>query len=152
MKKKLNICFLIIWMIVIFLLSNQNSTKSQSLSDGLIVKSVDVVATVTHKEITETRRLQIINNSSDIVRTSAHFIEYLILGVLVINVLKDYHKLNYKIVLMGIVMCIMYSMTDEIHQLFISGRSLQIKDILVDTLGSSIGALIFFKIRQKTNK
>ena len=148
MKKKLNICLLIVWMLVIFFLSNQDSTKSQHLSDNLIIKSVDVVATITNKEITNEKKDQIVIKASDTVRTVAHFMEYLVLGILVINVLKDYYKLNTKIVLISIAGCILYAIGDEIHQLFVSGRALQIIDVGIDTLGSTIGVLGYFKLKK----
>ena len=149
--KKFNICLLVIWMIVIFLLSGQDSNKSQGLSDGLILKSVDVVSSITKMEITPERKEEIVDNTSSIVRTMAHFTEYLILGILVVNVLKDYYKLNIKIIIMGILFCIVYAISDELHQLFISGRSFQFRDLLVDSVGSILGSLGLYKLK-KTNK
>ena len=150
MKKKFNICLLVFWLVVIFLLSNQDSGKSQHLSDNLIGKGVDIVASITKQEITPTKKVTIVENMSDKVRSLAHFTEYLILGILVINVLKDYYKLDYKIWLYGLLFCILYAIGDELHQLFISGRSFQYGDIMVDTLGSILGSFGFFKL--KTNK
>ena len=147
--KKFNICLLVFWLVVIFLLSNQDSGKSQNLSDTMIGKGVDIVASITKEEITPARKITIIENMSDKIRTLAHFTEYLILGILVINVLKDYYKLDYKIWLYGLLFCIFYAIGDEIHQLFISGRAFQYGDIIVDTLGSILGSLAFFKL--KTN-
>ena len=150
MKKKFNICLLVFWLVVIFLLSNQDSGKSQHLSDNLIGKGVDIVASITKQEITPTKKVTIVENMSDKVRSLAHFTEYLILGILVINVLKDYYKLDYKIWLYGLLFCILYAIGDELHQLFISGRSFQYGDIIVDTLRSVLGSFGFFKL--KTNK
>ena len=129
MKKKFNICLLVFWLVVIFLLSNQDSGKSQHLSDNLIGKGVDIVASITKQEITPTKKVTIVENMSDKVRSLAHFTEYLILGILVINVLKDYYKLDYKIWLYGLLFCILYAIGDELHQLFISGSSFQYVDI-----------------------
>ena len=45
-----------------------------------------------------------------------------------------------------------YAATDEFHQLFVAGRSGQIKDVLIDTIGACIGLLVLyfmFKIWQK---
>lgn len=150
MKKEFNICLLVFWLVVIFLLSNQDSGKSQHLSDNLIGKGVDIVASITKQEITPTKKVTIVENMSDKVRSLAHFTEYLILGILVINVLKDYYKLDYKIWLYGLLFCILYAIGDELHQLFISGRAFQYGDIIIDTLGSILGSFTFFKL--KTNK
>ena len=36
-----------------------------------------------------------------------------------------------------------YAFTDEVHQLFISGRTGELKDIIIDTAGATIGLLIY---------
>ena len=47
----------------------------------------------------------------------------------------------------GILTGVAYAMTDEIHQLFVPGRSCQVTDVLIDSagvlFGSVIGVLIF---------
>ena len=42
-----------------------------------------------------------------------------------------------------------YSITDEIHQIFVSGRSGEIRDIIVDTCGSTVGILLNIIINRK---
>ena len=43
----------------------------------------------------------------------------------------------------GLLVSILYAISDEIHQLFIPGRSCQITDICIDTLGILIGFTIY---------
>lgn len=56
------------------------------------------------------------------------------------NVLKQYniHNIYYAIGL-----CILYSCTDEFHQLFINGRSGSFRDVLIDTIGILIGTYLY---------
>ena len=42
----------------------------------------------------------------------------------------------------------LYTCTDKMHQLFISGRSGEFKDVLVDTLGAVIGLGLVFIINK----
>lgn len=42
-KKYLLAIPLVIWMVIIFLFSNQNATKSESLSDRLVSTTIDIV-------------------------------------------------------------------------------------------------------------
>ena len=48
--------------------------------------------------------------------------------------------------------CFIYACTDEFHQLFVMGRSCEIRDVLIDTLGSFVGILIYYKIKLYINK
>ena len=43
---------------------------------------------------------------------------------------------------------ILYACTDEIHQLFIQGRAGQLKDVLIDTIGSLTGIYIYKVVKK----
>ncbi len=43
--------------------------------------------------------------------------------------------------------CIFYAATDEFHQLFVSGRSGQLRDVCIDAAGAVIGICIYFLCR-----
>lgn len=131
MKKILKLLLVIIWLVIIFLFSNQSGSDSSNLTKGFLE-----------------RFLWFINNDTVffIIRKLAHFFEYFILGILIYNYLAEY-KIN-KIVLISILLCIVFAAFDEFHQLFIAGRSSKIWDVLVDTSGSISGILlinIYFK-------
>ena len=145
MKKFINITLLIIWMIIIFIMSNDNGAASSYKSDEVTSFIIDKINLLTGNDIYSG-----INNIIFIVRKCAHFIEYFILGFLVINVIKDYNKISFSCCLFVILICILYSISDEIHQLFISGRSGRIIDVLIDTIGSVCGTifyLVIYKVR-----
>lgn len=103
MKKKINIILVIIWMIVIFMMSSFDANTSSNQSNFI----VDIIV-----NIFNIRNIDIL---SFIVRKLAHFTEYLILGILVYNLIHSYNKK----VIVGIVICILYAVSDEIHQLFV---------------------------------
>jgi len=71
-----------------------------------------------------------------------HIGVYLILGMLVGISLKSK---NYY--LFGLVICVLYGLSDEIHQLFVVGRVFSFYDVFFDGLGSLIG-LIFVKFKK----
>ena len=77
-----------------------------------------------------------------LVRKNAHFFVYLVLGLLVVNGLRSSGMKGYKKIGLAMVICVVYAMSDEFHQLFIPGRAGQIKDILIDSSGSLVGILI----------
>ena len=133
--KKLSVILVIIWMIVIFMFSSYNGNISSIQSDGIVA----MLARLIHY----TGDIDILRV---IVRKMAHFTEYLILGILVINACK-YNSIKDMIKL-SILICILYACTDEIHQLFIQGRGGRIFDVLIDTLGSLTGIFTYKVLRK----
>ena len=67
-----------------------------------------------------------------------------------INCLKDY-KIK-KIFIVSILLCILYSCTDEIHQLFVSGRSGSIIDVMIDCIGIILGTFVYKLFKKKIKK
>jgi VanZ family protein len=126
MKKILSLILLIIWIIIIFLLSNQSGSVSTNESD-IIVNSINNILNINE-------HLLVI-----IVRKLAHIIEYFILYLLTYNCFKEY-GIKYKYA--SIIFCIFCGLIDEVHQLFINGRSGQIIDVFVDLIGIIIGYII----------
>lgn len=76
-----------------------------------------------------------------IVRKTAHFTEYAILGILFYFFYRQTlpQKNGLQLFVLAILSSFLYACTDEIHQLFVPGRSGQFTDVLVDTLGASFG-------------
>ena len=137
---------IILWMIIIFLLSNQKAQDSKQLSNSFITKTIINIYEMKHGKITEEKKVEIKENYSFIVRKAAHFTIYLVLGLLVSLVLIG-KNLNIKqIIIYGVLICMAYAITDEIHQIFVNGRSGEIKDVLIDTCGSTVGILLIEKI------
>ena len=82
-----------------------------------------------------------------IVRKTAHFSIYAMLGIWTINFALTFEKLSTKRkIIYTILFCLFYATTDEIHQIFIEGRSSEIRDILIDTLGALTGTIIMLGI------
>lgn len=89
--------------------------------------------------------------TNHMVRKTAHFIEFAGLGFL--TTYSAYVSFNK--MYLGVVIASLYAATDEIHQIFVDGRSCQLTDWMLDTVGIITGALIFsaiFCIIQRINK
>ena len=132
MKKNIKLLLVILWMIFIFVMSSFNANDSSNQSNFI----VNIIANIF--------KINDISLLSFIIRKLAHFTEYFILGVLLYNYLLEYHKSHY----LGIVICLLYAISDEVHQLFVIGRSCQVRDIIIDCLGSIIGIYLFKRIRK----
>lgn len=132
-KNKISLLLVTLWMIFIFVMSSFDATSSSNQSNFI----VDIITSIIN--------IKDIGLLSLIIRKLAHFIEYFILGVLVINFITRYDK---KIII-AILLCIIYATSDEIHQIFVPGRSCQIIDIMIDSLGSIMGIYLYKLITKK---
>lgn len=145
-KKLIYTVLLIMLLLVIFLFSNQTANKSQSTSDKVASGIVDIVETVTKNEIKKDKRESIIENTRFLVRKTAHFTLYFILGIIVYLLFASYGV--KKIVFYSIIFCFLYACGDEVHQLFLDGRTAKILDVCIDTCGSSLAVICLFHLQK----
>ena len=136
------------WMAVIFFFSNQKATVSTNLSDGFIDKTIIKIYEVFKGDVHAQEKQIIQKYFSRPIRKLAHFTVYFILGVLVFYTLKTY-GMKTSLPYFSILICILYAMSDEIHQLFVIGRSGEFWDVVLDSLASSVAIIIF---NRKSNK
>ena len=71
--------------------------------------------------------------------------EYAILFFLAANYFKEFN--NPKYLFIALLFSILCAFFDEFHQLFVDGRSGQIKDVLIDSMGAFVTLLILRNIR-----
>lgn len=137
--KKINFIILVLWCIFIFSFSNQDANTSDVTSYEFADQVIEKYETVTNNEVDKET---FIEKNMKLIRKTAHFSLYLVLGFLSINFIKDY-KISRKM-LLGVLFCFLYACSDEIHQLFLDGRSGQLSDVLLDTSGAIIGIFIYY--------
>lgn len=75
------------------------------------------------------------------VRKFAHFTEFAGLGFLINTAL--HYSIDKQKLPLGIAISSAYAGTDEVHQIFVDGRSCQFTDWSLDTAGIVTGAIIF---------
>lgn len=85
-----------------------------------------------------------------LIRKSAHFIAYLILGYLVSHAMKNEASTAtaWKRRGASLLFCVVYAISDEFHQLFVPGRGPMLKDVLIDGSGAAIGILLYVGARE----
>lgn len=146
MKKIIYLFLTIIWMISIFLFSNQRSVKSTEKSQSLIMNTIVKIYKIFDSNASDEKIEEIVVACDVPIRKMAHFTEYLILGVLVLLTLRAYNINN---IYLAILICFLYACSDEIHQVFVPGRDGNIIDITLDTLGSTTGILLLNKLKER---
>ena len=149
MKKTLSWILVLICMLSIFYLSNMNSNESNNKSKTTITKVIDKTTTITNKD----KENQLVEDINPYLRKCAHASIYFILSILLLISLSiTINKKTSIIYLINLIICITYAITDEYHQTFISGRTGQITDVLIDTLGSILGIILFYIFCKKYKK
>lgn len=124
MKNKVWLTLFVLWALFIFSNSMLPAIESSNISGGLSYKIYELLNINIDFELFHT-----------FIRKCAHFIEYAILGVFAGFAFKKEYFI--KIVLL----CILVASCDETIQLFVEGRSGQISDVLLDSIGSLTGIL-----------
>ena len=142
-KKVFHSILVIIWMFVIFNFSSQNGPKSTNTSDVVTSMVVNVTTSVTNKNVSREEVKKRVEDSTFLVRKMAHFTEYLILGILVLQLLSDYTKINKRMLIVSLIICYLYAVSDEVHQIFIPGRTAKVLDTFIDGAGSLVGITIY---------
>lgn len=138
----ISVLLVIGWMAFIFHLYSQPAYQSNKLSrqvTEVIVETIEKVA----PEIASHWDLREMNH---FIRKNAHFISYSVLGALVMNAL--YQK-GYRKVPLALLLCVLYAVSDEIHQTFVPGRGGNLIDVVLDSVGSLIGIGLYLKVRGK---
>lgn len=141
----------IIIMIIIFYFSHQTATKSLVISDSIGNKVYSTLKPSSEKMSAYEKLLTKI-----FVRKFAHFAFFGALGFCLIGALVNtkINKFSNKLLLAGII-GLFYSIFDEVHQIFIDGRTAEVVDVLLDFLGVIVGIiflLMLYKISISFNK
>ncbi len=138
--KAISLTVTILIMALIFFFSSQTSVESTKVSDGLIMKITEFFL----PDMTEEGVFDLIERFSNIIRKTAHFTLFAALGTSVIITVKSHFKLtNGSAFVRAMAVCVAYATTDEIHQLFVAGRTMKFSDILIDSAGSVTGICMF---------
>ena len=145
-KRVISLVLLIIWMIIIFLFSGESGQNSGNTSKNVTIKIVNIITS--YQQFSEEEKIELVENIHPVIRKLAHYTLYTIGGVLIINYIEKlkYSKKQEKIY--SILIGFFYATSDEIHQYFVPNRSMQIRDICIDTLGVITG-IILYKIIKK---
>lgn len=147
-KKVVKGIIVVLCMIIIFAFSMDNSVASTKKSEGVIIQ----VSSIFGFNLTEKQQQYVIDLFFVPVRKFAHFFIYFVLGIALISFLREFSIPIRKLILLSIFLAFLYACSDEFHQLFVSGRSGQFSDVLLDTFGASTGIGIYYLLFRKKLK
>lgn len=129
-------------MLMIFLFSAQDATKSKDLSDGFLSSLLGAFLERFLPALSE-KGMQ-----ADI-RKYAHMAEYFCLGTSSFLFFSELTRWQGRIraALLAFACCFLYACSDEVHQIFVPGRAGRFTDVLIDGVGFCAGILLLLLIR-----
>ena len=120
--------------IAIFQFSSQNAQISGNTSGRVVDWIAELIPSI--QKLNEEEKTRVKEEiMQPIIRKLAHFSIYALLGFLIMGLASTYQGTFYQKILCSVLLACIYAISDEVHQLFISGRSGQITDVLIDTAG-----------------
>jgi VanZ family protein len=148
---------LIIMLYVIFNFSAAGGEQSSNLTLTLTHKIVNVFTDIKRFLYNSSQIATQENLLSDAmlhttIRKLGHFTEYTLFGLAIAFPLYLQQISKWKLVICSISIGFLYACSDELHQLFVEGRSGQFTDVLIDSFGVIFGLIIFLVIVEIYNR
>ena len=144
-------------LLFIFMNSEETADESSESSRG-VTRFILSIVIPEFRSMSEWEQYRTIVKCQRLIRKLAHVSEYAglaFLTTLLVLQFSEMEKALLRAALLALAFCVVYAATDEVHQLFIDGRSASIVDILIDSGGAVIGAaialcvhLIYIRIRK----
>ena len=132
------------WMAVIFTLSHQPAAVSSGQSGVIVGHLQQAMPGVSTTILTF------------LVRKTAHIIANFVLGILMYRALRiNIRRWRTRTVAsFALLSCSLYAVTDEIHQLFVPGRSGELRDVMIDSIAAlvGVGLCVWLMRRQASRK
>ena len=151
--KIISTIFVLVWMITVFIFSSQDGTQTLNTS-GAFIQVID--STLNNVESNNTNKTDTVNTQDNnnkkynysqelqtFVRKNAHYFLYTVGGIILSVFFYAFLKNNKKIYIFAILTGMIYAMSDEFHQRFVTGRTSRITDVGIDTLGVITGTILF---------
>ncbi len=145
-RKILSIILVIIWIFTIFYFSHQTGTGSSSTSKKVSIIIVNILDI--KNKMPEEQKEEIIRIIEPIIRKLAHYTLYMLGGILIINCINAYINEDTRIIIYSSCAGVIYAISDEIHQLFVNGRSGKVQDIILDSIGIFTGVAIYLLVKK----
>ena len=141
---------------VIFKFSELSGLKSTKQSRGL---TYNILKVLDGNKLSEKDLIKLTKKINPVIRKIAHFSIYMILAIFTymfienLNIKSKSEKERLrKNIIYTCIFCIIYAIFDEIHQIYVPGRTGKPIDVIIDTLGACMGITIILLNNKINNK
>ncbi len=148
-RKIIKLMLILACMGSIFSLSSDTADASSQKSHFVIVR---VTESFLGRSLSSKEEKYYTKHFVKIVRKSAHFSLYFILGLLVLSFCMEYMELSWRSMILSLFVVFLYACSDEVHQLFIAGRSGEVLDVFIDTCGGFFSVIVYncyYRVRRR---
>ncbi len=135
----------ILWAALIFSMSGEVAIESAERSGG-ISEFVAQLFVPNFEELSEVEKEEVFSIVDLIIRKTAHFCIYGVLGVLICLASLGYAAIFKVHLFRTVLLGALYAASDEIHQYFVPGRGPGARDVLLDIVGLICGAIFILLI------
>lgn len=133
------------WYAVIFWFSAQTGAESGEISDRL---AFDLLRLDTHNPWTLSEvQYALFQLVTFLLRKAAHMAVYFVLTAFLLLALGRLFSSTRRQAAWAIGLCATLAALDELHQYFVPGRSCQLRDVVIDTLGGLCFLLLWAAVR-----
>lgn len=132
----------------IFIIGNSSADGVESGETSLRV--TETVAEITVKDyetMPPAEQAKVVQGLHGYVREAAHGLEFALLGFLCMMFFLSWEEGSRPVLpghwyryLASLGFCVLFAVTDEVHQIFVSGRAFQMLDIGIDSVGATCGS------------
>ena len=159
-------CLTLFWMVFIFMMSSAGKDESNSQS-GAVCEFICEHFVEGYEEMAPEEQIQMQQKISFPVRKCAHLSEYAVLGALMTLTAASWRREGEETMRTGetpggtvrilpvLAAGFLYAISDEIHQIFVPGRSGEPRDVLIDTSGVLVGICLVrfhFSLRERRKR
>lgn len=130
--------------ILIFSFSSDDAAESTQKSYPLTVGIVETVDGVFGGKLDQDQIIITAEKLEFYIRKAGHMTEYAILAVSIMTACIVTYQICKKQMFFTWLFCVAYASSDEIHQLFVPGRSGRFMDVCIDSTGALIGIVLFY--------
>lgn len=149
------IAMCILWAGLIFAMSGEAAPASAERSTGLAEQLLTAALPGFLEQTVETQ-VKILAFADHLLRKTAHFGIYAVLGGLLCFASLGFEKTKVRHLWHTLLVGTIYAASDELHQAFVPGRGPAVTDVLLDSIGvfCGIGIMLFIGIfvQRKKNR
>ena len=155
-KRIFLLILVLIGCITIFCFSEFSAGESTKQSRGV---TYNIIKLLNGNKLSEKELVKLTKKINPLIRKIAHFSIYMILAIFTYMFIEELNiksksekeRLRKKI-LYTCIFCIIYAIFDEIHQIYVPGRTGKVIDVVIDTLGAFMGIAIILLNDKINNK
>ncbi|OJU16631.1 MAG: hypothetical protein BGN88_01290 [Clostridiales bacterium 43-6] len=140
------------WAVVIFMFSAETGAQSSQLSEGITTRIIPFFFALLGKSQDTSSMNAAVLVMHGYLREFAHMLEYSVLGLLTYHAVIRTTSFASIRISGSFLLCFLYALSDEIHQLFVPERTFQLIDLCMDSIGILLGIFLCRLIAIKIDK